>query len=79
MSEVHFYDDTDRRMHQDAEFSSTVQMLMAHAQRYGFTPGELKQIAFRAAFELEMRCAHYLGREGEIAQQRALIREERRK
>jgi hypothetical protein len=75
VNEVCFYDDTERRMRDDAEFSATVQMLMAHAMRHGFTPGELRQIAFRAAFELEMRSAHRFGREGELAEQRALMRE----
>ncbi len=49
-----FYDDTDRRYHQDSEFRHAVQMMMALADRHGFTPGELKQMAFKAAFELEM-------------------------
>jgi hypothetical protein len=52
---VNFYSDTDRRMQDDAGFRAAVHMLMALAAEHGFTPGELKQIAFRAALELEMR------------------------
>ena len=49
-----YYRDTERRRMNDAEFASTVDMLKVHAIRFGFTPGELKQIAFRAALELEL-------------------------
>ena len=50
-----FYTDTDRRMATDPEFAGCVMMLMRFADQFGYTPGELKQIAFRAALELEMR------------------------
>lgn len=50
-----FYLDTDRRMASDPEFRHCVMMLMQFAGKFGFTPGELKQIAFRAALELEIR------------------------
>lgn len=50
-----YYRDTDARMVGDHEFRSVVYMLMQLADRYGYTPGDLKQIAFRAALELEMR------------------------
>lgn len=50
-----FYLDTDHRMASDNEFRHCVMMLMQFADQFGFTPGELKQIAFRAALELEMR------------------------
>jgi hypothetical protein len=49
------YRDTEHRMQHDAEFRAAVMMLAASAQRYGWTPGELKQIAFRAAYEVEAR------------------------
>jgi hypothetical protein len=50
-----FYLDTDSRMASDPEFRHCVMTLIQFADRFGFTPGELKQIAFRAALELEMR------------------------
>jgi hypothetical protein len=50
-----FYSDTDLRMNEDAEFRQCVTLLMQLADRNGYTPGELKQIAFRAALELELR------------------------
>ncbi len=50
-----FYLDTDHRMLHDADFKVCVILLMQLADRHGYTPGELKQIAFRAALELEMR------------------------
>lgn len=46
-----FYRDTHARMRHDNPFRSSVDMLVAHAKAHGFTPGELKQIAFAAAVE----------------------------
>lgn len=50
-----FYLDTDARMAGDPEFRACVMLLMQLADRNGYSPGELKQIAFRAALELELR------------------------
>lgn len=52
---MNYYTDTDRRMRDDQDFAACVMYVMQMANRFGFTPGELKQIAFRAAYELEMR------------------------
>lgn len=49
------YRDTESRYLHDPEFHVAVKMLEAAAERHGFTPGELKQIAFKAALNLEMR------------------------
>lgn len=50
-----FYRDTDERYMQDPAFRAAVDMLQNMAREHGFTPGELKQIAFKAAVELEFR------------------------
>ena len=50
-----FYSDTDRRHLNDPAFHAAVKLLMKLASEHGFTPGELKQIAFKAALELEKR------------------------
>ncbi len=50
-----WYRDTDERMAKDPAFRSAVDMLMRLALQHEFTPGELKQIAFCAALEIEMR------------------------
>lgn len=50
-----FYRDTDDRMMHDVDFRAAVHYMMGMARAHGFTTGELKQIAFRAALELEMR------------------------
>lgn len=50
-----YYRDTDARMAGDVDFRACVMQMMRFADLLGFTPGELKQIAFRAALELEMR------------------------
>lgn len=49
------YRDTESRYLNDAAFHAAVRMLESAAERHGFTPGELKQIAFKAALNLEMR------------------------
>lgn len=49
-----FYRDTDHRYQHDVDFQHAVDFVMHLAQRHGFTPGELKQIAFKAALNLEM-------------------------
>jgi hypothetical protein len=51
------YSDTESRYLNDPEFHAAVKMLEAAAERHGFTPGELKQIAFKAALNLEERRA----------------------
>lgn len=56
-NEPDFYRDTEHRYRTDADFHSAVDMLQHMAQRHGFTPGELKQIAFKAALNLEMLSA----------------------
>lgn len=49
------YRDTEHRYLHDATFHAAVKMLEAAAERHGFTPGELRQIAFKAALNLEER------------------------
>lgn len=49
------YRDTAFRMQHDAEFNSAVMLLVQVARQHGFTPGELKQIAFQAALYVEER------------------------
>jgi hypothetical protein len=49
------YRDTDERYRNDPTFHAAVTMLEVAATEHGFTPGELKQIAFKAALNLEMR------------------------
>ena len=50
-----WYRDTDERMARDPAFHAAVTLLMKLALEHEFTPGELKQIAFCAALEIEMR------------------------
>jgi hypothetical protein len=52
---IDVYSDTDRRYLHDAEFRAAVDYLEAMARQHGFTPGELKQIAFKAALNIEMK------------------------
>lgn len=47
------YRDTDHRYRTDPAFYSAVRTLEAIAREHGFTPGELKQIAFKAALNIE--------------------------
>jgi len=49
------YRDTDHRYLHDPAFHAAVTSLEVAATEHGFTPGELKQIAFKAALNLEMR------------------------
>lgn len=49
-----FYRDTEDRYRRDAEFRIAVESLVHLATQNGFTPGELKQIAFMAALRCEM-------------------------
>jgi hypothetical protein len=49
------YRDTDDRYQHDPAFRAAVTSLEVAATAHGFTPGELKQIAFKAALNLEMR------------------------
>lgn len=53
MSDV--YRDTDHRYLTDPAFHAVVKMLERAAIEHGFTPGELKQMAFKAALNIEMR------------------------
>lgn len=48
------YRDTAHRYEHDPAFHAAVEMLEAVAREHGFTPGELKQIAFKAALNIEM-------------------------
>lgn len=47
------YRDTHSRYLNDPEFYAAVRMLERVARVHGFTPGELKQIAFKAALNIE--------------------------
>lgn len=47
--------DTDKRMQHDTEFRTVVEYLAHVALTRGYTPGELRQIAFAAAVLVEMR------------------------
>jgi len=49
------YRDTEDRVRNDPAFHGAVMMLAAMAREHGFTPGELKQIAFAAAVYVEER------------------------
>jgi hypothetical protein len=49
------YDDSEHRYRNDPEFHSVVDWLSHMAEKYGFTPGELKQMAFYAAYLVEQR------------------------
>lgn len=55
MSDV--YRDTDHRYHTDPAFRAVVKLLERAAIEHGFTPGELKQMAFKAALNIEERRA----------------------
>ena len=48
------FGEAHRRMHDDAEFNAGVNFLAALAMKRGFTPYELKQMAFAAALKVEM-------------------------
>lgn len=48
------YRDTDERYQCDPAFHAAVRTMEAIAREHGFTPGELKQIAFKAALNIEM-------------------------
>jgi hypothetical protein len=48
-----FYRDTDDRYRRDPDFHQAVKLLENLAREQGYTPGELKQIAFKAALNLE--------------------------
>jgi hypothetical protein len=48
-----FYSDTDDRYRRDPDFQHAVRILEHLAREHGFTPGELKQIAFKAALNIE--------------------------
>ncbi len=49
------YRDSEYRMNHDPSFHAVVKFLVRAAEEHGFTPGELKQMAFQAALEVEMR------------------------
>jgi len=49
--------EAERRYRDDPEFHATVDMLRRMAMKYGFTPYELKQIAFTAALLNELHSA----------------------
>lgn len=51
------YRDTDHRYLTDPAFHAVVKMLERAAIEHGFTPGELKQMAFKAALNIEERRA----------------------
>jgi len=59
------YRDTYQRLQSDATFNSIVERLAVFAQTYGYTPGELRQVAFAAALLVEMRSVRpvYIERE----------------
>jgi hypothetical protein len=64
------YSDTERRMINDSEFHAAVMLLAQLAQQHGFTPGELKQIAFAAALFVEERnpICRYTLRDGKVVE-----------
>jgi hypothetical protein len=53
-----YYRDSDERYDRDPAFHHAVDMVQALAHQHGFTPGELKQIAFYAALKIEERRIH---------------------
>lgn len=58
LSPLNLYHDTDYRMRYDPEFRAVVDQLVAAALTHGYTPGELKQIAFAAAMRAEQLAEH---------------------
>lgn len=48
-----YYRDTDDRYARDPDFQMAVKYLEHMAREHGFTPGELRQIAFKAALNIE--------------------------
>jgi hypothetical protein len=55
MATMNYYRDSEERYHNDNEFRAVVDVLMVAAVNHGFTPGELKQAAFFAAYMAEIR------------------------
>ena len=62
------YRDTESCYLNDPPFHAAVKVLERIAEQYGFTPGELKQIAFKAALNIELRAKtmHYVAKPGTI-------------
>jgi hypothetical protein len=56
------YRDTDERYGNDPAFRAAVTMLERAAEQHGFTPGELKQIAFMAALKMRARPLMYISK-----------------
>jgi hypothetical protein len=52
--EPSFYSESDYRYRNDPEFAAAVASLENIADRNGFTPYDLKQIAFKAALNIQM-------------------------
>lgn len=52
--EAHMYDEASARFYNDAEFRAAVELTMAMALKHGFTPYELKQIAYCASLRIEL-------------------------
>lgn len=52
---VPMFDECAARWRNDAHFANAVEMMTHAALVHGFTPYELKQIAFMAAMNVEMR------------------------
>jgi hypothetical protein len=49
-----FYGDSEQRYRNDPAFHAGVAFLERLAKEHGFTPGELKQMAFYAALRVEL-------------------------
>lgn len=50
-----YYGDTTARLDHDGDFRKATEYLVAVAREGGFTPGELRQLAFAAALLIEQR------------------------
>ena len=53
MTTPSFLDEVTHRYHNDAEFHAAVMVVERIAREHGFTPYELKQIAFAASLKVE--------------------------
>ena len=55
--EPNCYHDSETRYRSEPTFKAAVDFLVAMGEQAGFTPGELRQIAFQAALVIETRNA----------------------
>lgn len=51
----HMFEESHRRYERDAEYRTSVDMMVSLALRHGYTPYEMKQLAYSAALLIELR------------------------